>query len=125
MPGIDRFMKRIASKDVAVYWGTPTVAGDGSHTYADPVEIDVLWKGKEDVMSRKETEEGVGRAVVYVTQDLDEQGMLYHGTLADLTSAQKADPRKVKKAFKITRFFKVPSMHLKGQFNRVVYINMF
>lgn len=124
MPGIDRFLKKIA-KDVAVYWGNPTVSGDGSNRYDDPIEIDVLWKGKEDLVRSLNAKEGVGRAVVYVTVDLDEQGMLYHGRLTDLTDAQKADPRKVKKAFEITRFFKVPSMYLQGQYNRMAYINMF
>lgn len=125
MPSLNRFLKKMTAKDKAVYWGNPTVAGDGSNTYDAPVEIDCLWKGKQDLMFSIGEKEVVGRALVYVTCDVDEQGMLYHGRLKDLTDAQKSDPRKVKDAYEITRFFKVPSMLNKGEYNRVVYINMY
>lgn len=114
---IDAYMKNICN-DIAVYWGTPVADKFGAFTFATPVEIQCLWKGKVVLIRDDEGREIVSKAKVYVTQDLDEHGMLFHGILDDLTAAQKSDPRKVSSAYEIKTFMKVPSLHLKNQFNR-------
>jgi hypothetical protein len=58
------------------------------------------------------------KALVYVSQDLAEKGMLFEGKLSDLTTAEKADPRRVSRAYEITKFEKIPSLYKKGQYNR-------
>jgi len=118
---IERYIKRI-SKDKAVYWPSPTPREDGSNSYGAPIEINCFWKdGFQSIPDRDMREVSV-KALIYVSQDLDEQGMLYKGRLQDLTAAEKADPRLVERAYEITKFVKTPSLHLRNQYNRQVYI---
>lgn len=119
---IEKFIKRI-SVHKAVYWGTPAAAADGSNTFGNPVEIDCFWKEESETWVDKDNREVFVTAKVYVTQDLDEEGMLYRGTLADLSAAQEADPRKVPEAYEITRFMTVPSLYLTNDFNRCAIIS--
>ena len=114
---IDAYMKKICN-DTAVYWSTPVVDNFGAFTFTTPVEISCLWKGKVVLMRESDGREIVSKAKVYVIQDLDEHGMLFHGILDDLTSAQKSDPKTVSDAYEIKIFLKTPSIHLKNQFNR-------
>lgn len=107
--GLDAYMKRIC-RYKAVYWGNPTSDGYGSYTYDDPVEIDCFWMGESDVVRDDAGKELVVKASVYVLQDLDEQGYLWKGRLADLTTAQKSDPKKVDGAMPIIRFISTPSL---------------
>lgn len=114
---IESFIKRI-TKDTAVYWAAPVAATDGSNDFGTPVEIKCLWK-HEAVMSKDNAgTEVLSTALIYVNEDLDEQGMLYHGSLADLTTAEKNDPSKVKNASVIRIFMKTPSLHIKNQHSR-------
>lgn len=117
---IERYIKRI-SQHTAVYWSTPVAAADGSNTYAAPVEISCFWKEGFRENPDRDMKIVSAKAVVYVSQDLDEQGMLFKGTLNDLTTAQKADPRKVSRAYTY-EFVKTPSLHLKGKYNRMAII---
>lgn len=94
----------------AVYWGTPVDDGDGGLTFADPVEIDCRWVDISEVITAASGEQIVSRAKVRVNQDLDERGMLYLGTLADLDSTQEGDPLSVDGAHEIRRFDKIPTI---------------
>lgn len=118
---IERYIKRIA-KQKAVYWSSPTPREDGSNQYAAPIEIDCLWKDSTQLIPDRDVKEVSVKALVYVFQDLDEQGMLFLGCLSNLTTDQKADPRKVQRAYEITRFVKTPSLYKAGEFNRQAYI---
>ncbi len=113
----EAFMKR-AVRQTAVYWSSPTASEDGSNTFVTPTEIQCLWREKIEMITDKEGREVVSRATVYVLEDMDEQGMLYLGTLADLSTAEKADPRKVTNAYEIKLFVKTPGRHLNGEFAR-------
>lgn len=118
---IERFLKRIA-KHTAVYWGSPTPAEDGSNEYGDPIEINCFWNEQVKVASEKDGKVVAIQAMVYVTQDLAEQGMLMLGTLADLTTAQGDDPNRVSGAYEITKFIKTPSRYKFGEYNRCAII---
>ncbi len=111
---IERYLKRIAKKDTVVYWASPVVAADASFTYDTPVEIDCIWIEKITQIRDNSGKEIISKAAVWVTQDLDDNGMLFHGVLTDLTAAQKSDPRKSKDAYEIKLFIKTPSLHIKG-----------
>lgn len=113
----EAFMKR-ACRQTAVYWSSPTAAEDGSNTFATPTEIQCSWSEKIKMIRDNEGREIVSRATVHVLEDMDEQGMLYLGTLADLTAAEEADPRKVTDAYEIKIFLKTPGRHLNGEFAR-------
>lgn len=108
---IDRYMKRIAKKDTAVYWSGGTPITGGTYTFATPVEINCFWMETEEMVRDSDGRQVVSRAQVFVTQTLSDQGRLYHGTLSDLTTAQKADPRTVKAVYEIMRFSTTPSLH--------------
>lgn len=118
---IERYIKRI-SNQIAVYWSRPTPREDGSNAYAAPVEIKCFWKDGTQYIPDRDMRDVSVKALIYVSQDLDEMGMLYLGTLSSLTTAQKADPRLVNRAYEITRFEKIPSLYKKNEFNRRVII---
>lgn len=105
----------------AVYWGSPVPDGYGGRTYDDPVEIPCRWVNTTEVITDGKGNEIVCRAEVQVSQDLDEQGTLYLGTLEDLDSDEEADPTKILGAYRIKRFDKTPT--IKGtSFYRKAYL---
>lgn len=119
---IERFIKRIIKKDTAVYWGPETsVRADGSPVFGDPVEINCFWDNSSETFTSDDGQEFVSAASVYVGQDLMQDGMLFHGVLTDLSSAEKADPRTVHLAYEIKVFEKGPS--LKFGYSRKVMLN--
>lgn len=118
MMSIAAYLKRICKRDVAVYWGSPVSDEAGVLRYAAPIEIGCFWKDRMDTIRNKEGREFVSRAEVHVLQDLDESGMLFHGTLSELTNTQEDDPREVTRAYEIERFLKTPSLHLSNTFHR-------
>jgi len=94
----------------AVYWASPTQDGYGGFTWSSPVEIDCRWQNSTKVITTGNGDEIVCKAIVYVNQDVDEEGMLYLGDLDDLDSGQEADPMTVDGAYKILRFDKSPTV---------------
>lgn len=118
---IDRYIKRI-SKHIAVYWSSPVPRPDGSNSYAAPIEIRCFWKGASQLIPDRDMKEISIKALVYVSQDLDEQGMLFLGKLSNLSTQEKADPRLVSRAYEITRFVKTPSLYMNGEYNRQAII---
>lgn len=104
--------------DTAVYWAPSGWNADGSPSWSTAVEISCLWMEERKLFRDREGRETVSQASVYVLQDLSDNGMLYEGELADLTAAQKSDPRKVKEAYEIKRFMKKPSLLLTDEYNR-------
>jgi len=105
----------------AVYWGSPTNDGYGGFTWATPVEISCRWVDSTRVISDNRGREMVSRAEVQVGQDVDEQGMLYLGSLSDLSEDQKSDPTLVNNAYQIMRLDKVPTMNGLAYF-RMAYL---
>jgi hypothetical protein len=94
----------------AVYWGNPQNNGSGGKTFDAPVEIACRWEDMHQVVSDAKGNEITSRALVFTTQDVVEEGMLYLGLLTSLTVAQKADPMTVDRAYVIKRFQKTPSL---------------
>lgn len=77
----------------AVYWAPDGVNGFGQPTFADPVEIKCRWVDKQETFVDGRTgDEALSSAIVYPDQAVVLNGQLYLGTLADLNSAQTADP---------------------------------
>jgi hypothetical protein len=72
-------------KQRAVYWGSPVEDGQGGKTFAAPVEIACRWEEMNQIVSDAKGSELTSRAVVYVLQDVDEEGFLYLGDLLDVT----------------------------------------
>ena len=116
------FLNRFCT-DTVVYWGIPVTELDGSKQFASPVEIKALWKEEIEMIRNTEGKEVVSNATVYVLQDLEDHGMLFHGELVDLTLAEKNDPKKREDAYEILLFIKTPALHLKTEFNRKAMIS--
>jgi len=119
--GIESFIARLCSQ-TAVYWGTPVEDGYGGKTFADPVEIDCRWEDALEVVSSADGNEIIVKSAIYVTQDVDEEGYLYLGTLDDLDSGEEADPATVDGAYIIKRFDKVPALRRTNEFIRKAYL---
>jgi hypothetical protein len=89
----------------AVYWGDPVNDGYGSYTFGSdyPIEIACRWEEAEQLRSLQYVGEGseylLSRAVAFVTQDLEEGGYLYFGTLSELSDEQKDNPKLIEKAW--------------------------
>jgi len=108
--------------DTAVYWANPTLNTDGTFEYDTGVEISCLWKNERNLIMDREGREIMSMATIYITQDLADNGIIYHGTLDDLTDAQKLDPKQVTEAYEIKQVLKIPSMYLTDEFNRKIMI---
>jgi hypothetical protein len=106
----------------AVYWASPTPDGRGGHTWDTAVEINCRWEGSTELIRASNGEQIVSRAVVQVSQDLNENGMLYLGELDDLTTAQKANPMTVSTAYLIRKFDKIPEIDDATVFYREAYL---
>ena len=106
---------------ICVYWASPVSDGYGTFTWTTPVEIPCRWMDSNKVIVNKDGVEIVTQAEVQVAQALNEQGILYLGKLADLTDAQKSNPKLKDGTRPILRFDVVPTM--KGtKFFRKAYL---
>ena len=123
---ITSFLTRTC-KQVAVYWGSPVNDGYGGKTFADPVEIFCRWEDKNEIFVAPNGDEAVSKSVVYVLQDLDQEGYLYLGTLDDLLesggeSTGELVPSEIEGAQIIKRFDKTPALGSTTEFLRKVYL---
>lgn len=119
---IESYIKRVIKNDKMVYWGTPTVGNDASYTFATPIEVSCFWREETNLIKNDDGRESISKAAIYINQDLEEKGMVFHGALSDLTTAQKNDPRTITNAYEIMMVRKLPSLHLYNQFLRQVFI---
>jgi hypothetical protein len=101
----------------AVYWSAPKEDGYGGKTFGNAVELDCRWEEMIQVTTDAKGAEITSRALIFVTQDIDEEGMLYLGTLDDLydlygdsSAGEIDDPMSIVGAYIIKRFQKTPSM---------------
>jgi len=123
--GIESNIARLCNQ-TAVYWGNPVDDGYGGKDFDDPVEIACRWEDKISVMSDAQGNQFVSKSVVYVLQDLDEEGYLFLGTLDDLdedtdSSGSYYDPRVIDQAFEIKAFDKSPNLKA-TEFVRKAYL---
>jgi hypothetical protein len=116
----------------AVYWGNPREDGYGSVTFDDPVEIVCRWEEKAQILGTITGNQVIGyqdicRAIVFVNQDLDEEGFLYLGTLADIEDSSDSsgsfyDPHSIVGAHIIKRFEKTPAVGSNTVFLRKAFL---
>ena len=117
---VDVITKRCTQ--TCVYWGSPVNDGQGGKTYDDPVELSCRWEDDQQLFAGDDGESIVSRAVVYVLQDVDKNGMLFLGDLDDLTAAEEADPASVETAYIIKGFQKTPVLGTTTQFVRKIFL---
>ncbi len=121
--GIANLLAR-TSTQTAVYWGNPVEDGFGGKTYDDPIEIPCRWESKQQLVrgwdAKGNTFDYI--CIVYVLQDLDVEGVLFLGTLDDLSPAEESDPRIPDTAYVIKQFEKVPAIYSTTVFLRKAYL---
>jgi hypothetical protein len=125
---IESFIKKIAVQ-TAVYWGSPVNNGYGGKTFAEGVEIQCRWQetGKETIITNN-GKEYVSNTQVLVTQDLDVEGWLYLGTIAELNTLgfnsliKDFKPNQIDGAYQIRRFSKIPMIKSGTKFVRTAYL---
>lgn len=120
----------------AVYWGNPQNNGYGGMTFDDPVEIDCRWEQLAQILGTVTGNQVVGyqdipRAVIFVDQVLDEEGMIYLGTLDDIANLDDSsgdssggwyDPQKIVGAYIVKRFKKIPAVRSTTEYLYVGYL---
>jgi len=129
MSSFEQFLNR-NYKQTAVYWGNPRNDGYGRNLYDDPVEIKCRWENSFQVFEANDDKgtKFVSRAIVYVGVNLDYDGVLWLGTLAELedylesSSGSYIDPVDVPEAYPIKRTEKIPILGKPTAFVRVAYL---
>ena len=128
MGGITSLLTRNCNQ-TCVYWGNPVNDGEGGKTFDDPVELACRWEEMVQVVTDAKGNEVTSRALVYLLQDVDEEGMLFLGTLTDLSSAEEDDPLGIEagdhsgqKAYVIKRFQKIPALGSTTEFVRKAFL---
>jgi hypothetical protein len=114
----------------AVYWGSPVNDGTGGKTFAEPVEIACRYEDMTQIVTDAKGVESTSRAVVYLLQDVDEEGYLYLGTLESLYDAYAdessagdiVNPSGITGAYVIKRFQKTPVLGNASEFLRKAYL---
>lgn len=123
---IESFIEKICVQ-TAVYWGAPTPDGYGKMTYDPPREIKCRWEDKTEVITGGDGQQIISSASIIVMEDLDYQGVLFLGSLDELTTAEEADPLTLMgitnmRAYHILRVEKVPMIKSDSVFVRKVYL---
>jgi hypothetical protein len=106
----------------AVYWGNPTSDGYGHHLFDPPVEIPCRWQDSTIEVATSNGESQTSRAVVYLLQDVQNEGMLMLGNIADLTEDQIITPKNIADAWIIIKFDKTPYLRDNTVFLRKAYL---
>ena len=117
---VARFLTK-NQKQTVVYWGNPVSDGSGGHSYDDPVEINARWQHKQELYIDSTGQEVKSAAIVYAGQDIDMDGYLFLGDLADLSSAEEGDPQTVDDAYRVGAFSKTPNLKATA-FERKVWL---
>lgn len=107
---------------IAVYWPNPIPDGYGQNVFSAPIEIKCRWQESTEEITKNDGDTIVSMAVVYVLQDVIEEGVLFLGTLSDLTTAQKTNPKLQPLAFIVQRFDKSPVLKSTNEFLRKAYL---
>lgn len=112
-----------ACTQTAVYWAV--TGSDGfKNTYAAPVEIACRWEGKAQLVKGWDAKGNIIDyiGIVYILQDVDEEGCLFLGTLNDLDSGADVDPLSMEGVYRIKQFEKLPILYSTTEFSRRAFL---
>lgn len=108
--------------ETAVLWNNPVDDGYGSFIFDAPIEIKCRWENKSEVMLGADGREFTCNSSLLVTQDVDLQGFMFRGTLADLAGEDLTKPQGIKNTYIINRFDKIPMVKSTTDFFRQVFL---
>lgn len=116
-----QFIKTVCTQ-TAVYWANPQPDGYGSYTWDTPVEIPCLWNEKRQVVTDTNGKEVVSNAEILVTQDIDTEGMLYLGSLSDISASLQDSPKEVNGAYPVINVARTPLFWAPNEHVTTVYL---
>lgn len=120
--GIEKFIQSVCVQ-TAVYWAKGKADGFGGRAYATPVEISCRWAIENEIVKGADGKETVSTSGIMVTQDLEQEGLLWLGTLSQLSATQKKNPLTIEGIQEIRAVDKVPMIKSTTVFVRKVYLN--
>ena len=82
------------------YWAAASNDGFGGITHSSPTQILGRWQDEVDTYQDADGEEFISQAVIYTTQELQENGWLFQGTSAE------GNPQNQDGAYRIRRLMK-------------------
>jgi hypothetical protein len=118
---MEQFLERVCTQD-AVYWGNPTDNGFGAKTFDPPIAIKCRWQDKVQLLGTPDQVTVISRATVVILQDLEEDGLLWLGSLSSLTPLQQSNPRTIDKMCIVKRFEKTPALQSTTVFLRKAFL---
>ena len=128
MSRIENVIRRQCKQD-CVYWAPLGEDGYGGKTFASAVDMLCRWEGKVQLIRLDDGNEISSRAIVYVMQDVELEGMMFLGTLDSLeldsaldSSDVADDPLSVDGAWVIKKFEKSPVLGSTTEFYRKVWL---
>jgi len=118
---IIKFVKYVCVQD-AVYWTPGTPDGYGGYSYTSKA-IKCRWDDVSKKVLAQNGDEIVSDAQILVTDtDLKVGGYIWLGSLSNLTTSQKTNPKSVAGAREIKRIERSPLFRSKDEFVMVVYV---
>jgi hypothetical protein len=124
--GLIKFIKKVCVQ-TAVYWGAPKPDGFGGMTYTSPAEIKCRWTDKVQVIKWQSayvptSNEFISYAEILLYDDVELQGVLWLGSLASLSTAQKTAPLTIPGAREIKTLERIPLFRSSKEFVKKVYL---
>ena len=121
---IQNFIARNLAQ-TCVYWPPTGNDGQGGKTFDFAIELACRWEDIKQVVTDAKGAEITSRALVFLAVDVQEEGMLYLGTLDDLydiTDSELSSPASIEGTFVIKRFQKEPALNSTIEFLRKAYL---
>ena len=124
---IETFIKQVCPQ-IAIYWPPLAEDGYGGKVFSDPKEIFCRWEEREQVLTDPNGTIIGSRAAVFVTEDVEEEGYLFLGTLDDLDDSEQDssgvwyNPEEIIGAYMIKQFEKIPALGSTTEFIRKAYL---
>lgn len=120
--GIEKFIQSVCVQ-TAVYWAKGKADGFGGRTYSTPVEVACRWAIENEIVKGADGKETVSSSGILVTQDLEQEGLLWLGTLSELNATQKKNPLTIYGVQEIRAVDKIPMIKSRTVFVRKVYLS--
>jgi len=108
----------------AVYWGTPQSDGMGGFTWSAPIEVNVRWDDKSQLVINKDGKEVQSDAEILTNAELVYNGWLVLSDLETLNGAYSdiSNPRNIEGARQIMAKDKIPFVKSTDDFLRKYYL---
>jgi hypothetical protein len=113
-------IKKVCVQD-AVYW--PYESNTGYEpSYGAPQSIKCRWDGSSEVLTDKQGKQIVASAEILCPTKLEEEGLIWLGTLSSLSSEQRGDPRIIPGIAEVRKVSTTPLFKSTTKFVYQIYV---